>query len=70
MIRHCVSSSDIVSIGFDSESQILEIEFKSGGVYQYYRVSENTYRALIGASSIGRYFHQYIQGRYDDTKVI
>ena len=38
MIRQPVSSSNIRSIGYDSESNTLEIEFHSGGVYQYFGV--------------------------------
>ena len=36
MIRQPVSSSNIRSIGYDSMSSTLEIEFHSGGVYQYF----------------------------------
>lgn len=38
MIRQPVSSSNIRSIGYDSKSNTLEIEFHSGGVYQYFGV--------------------------------
>ena len=38
MIRKSVTSSDIRSIGYDDETRILEIEFHSGGIYQYYSV--------------------------------
>jgi len=69
MTRQPVSSSNIASIGYDQKSQTLEIEFLSGGVYQYYSVSQSLYQGLMAASSHGSYFHQNIKGRYGDTKV-
>ena len=69
MTRQSVSSSNIASIGYDPKSQTLEIEFHSGGIYQYYGVSQTLYEDLMSASSHGSYFHQHIKGRYGDTKV-
>jgi hypothetical protein len=31
-----VSSSTVKSVGYDEASAILRVEFKSGGVYQYF----------------------------------
>jgi len=61
MQRTPVVSSNLVSVGYDAESQILEIEFNSGSVYQYYRVPANIYRGLMKAGSHGEYFHDYIR---------
>ena len=41
MIRNDVISSNLKSIGYDSASCILEIEFHSGGIYQYSQVSHS-----------------------------
>ena len=40
MQRDYVSSSNIVSVGYDPASETLEIEFQSGAVYQYYNVNQ------------------------------
>ena len=69
MIRQSVSSSDIRSIGYVSKSQTLEIEFHSGGIYQYFNVPESIYNALMSASSHGSYFHRHIKDRYRWTKI-
>jgi len=69
MNRQSVSSSNIASIGYDSRSQTLEIEFHSGGIYQYYNVSKSLYEDLMRASSHGSFFHENIKGRYGDTKI-
>ena len=69
MIRQPVSSSNIRAIGYDSESNMLEIEFRSGGVYQYFGVPEPIYNELMHASSHGSYFHRYVKDRYRWAKI-
>ncbi len=67
--RKPVSSSNISSIGYDSNSQTLEIEFNTGGIYQYYGVNQDLFNGLMSASSHGSFFHENIRGKYGDTKV-
>ena len=69
MERQYVQSSNINSVGYDQESQILEIEFKHGSVYQYYGVPEHEYDNLIGATSVGSYHAQHIKGNYQYQKI-
>ena len=69
MNRQHVSSSNIRSIGYDSNSQTLEIEFHSGGIYQYYNVPNSTYNALMSASSHGSFFHRHIKDQFGCTKI-
>lgn len=69
MDRKSVQSSNIASIGYDSESQILEIEFLNGGVYQYFDVPERVYEGLIAADSHGKYLAANIKGTYRYSKV-
>ena len=61
MLREQVSSSNLVSVGYDTATQVLEVEFHSGGVYQYYGVPAALYEGLMAASSHGRYFDQFIK---------
>jgi len=64
-----VSSTNLASVGYDSETRTLRVEFKSGAVYEYYNVPEAEYQGLIDASSKGSYFHQNIKGRYSYSKI-
>jgi hypothetical protein len=70
MNRTPVSSSNLSSVGYDQENQILEIEFNNGGVYQYYDVPPRVHNELMNASSHGKYFHRNIKEnyRYDQIK--
>lgn len=69
MKRQSVSSSNIASIGYDAQSQTLEIEFLNGGVYQYFDVPESIYNGIMSAASHGEYLAQHIKGHYRYSKV-
>lgn len=69
MDRQLVSSSNIRSVRYEVEAQMLELEFHSGGVYRYSGVPEVIYRELIRAASKGSYFHQNIKDLYPFIKV-
>ena len=69
MQRVSVSSSNISSIGYDPGTGILEIEFKSGGIYQYSNVSTEVYQALLSAPSVGKFFYQNIKSSYEYSKI-
>lgn len=69
MIRLNVNSTDLTSVGYNADSQTLEIEFKSGGIYQYFNIPEGVYSALINANSHGKYFNQNIRDVYQCSKI-
>lgn len=69
MERTRVSSSNLHSIGYDPSSNILEIAFLSGGVYQYSGVNQDIYFGLMNAASHGKYFHAHIKDIYPFRKV-
>lgn len=64
MKRQPVSSSNIVAIGCDTTSETLEIEFKSGLIYQYFNVPQVIREQLIAAPSIGSFFSANIRNVY------
>lgn len=69
MNRNHVESSNIESIGYDSKSQTLEIEFLNGSIYQYFDVPQHIYDELIDADSHGKYLAANIKGHYRYSKV-
>jgi hypothetical protein len=64
MNRQPVQSTAVVSVGYDPEDQILEVEFTSGMVYQYSGVSASVFDELLGAASFGSYFNQQVRHVY------
>jgi hypothetical protein len=69
MNRKHVESSNIESIGYDSMSQTLEIEFLNGSIYQYFDIPQHIYQELIDADSHGKYLAANIKGHYRYSKV-
>jgi KTSC domain len=64
MRRKPVSSSMIASVGYAARSKLLEIEFLSGRIYQYFDVDRDTYEALLRAPSLGTFFNEHIKDEY------
>lgn len=69
MRRELVSSSNIVSAGYDAPSETLEVEFKDGAVYQYFNVGPAMYESFLQASSKGQYFNVYIKNAVPFSRV-
>jgi len=67
MHRVTMSSSNLRSVGYSNGT--LEVEFHSGGVYQYFDVPRNVYDELMSAASHGIYFHRNIKLKYRWRKV-
>lgn len=61
MDRIPVSSSNLASVGYGSNHQILEIEFINGSIYKYFSVPSSVYLGLMAASSHGAYFDQHVK---------
>ena len=69
MTRKPVTSMNLASVGYDAQEKTLEIEFKTGGTYQYPDVPPRVHAELINAPSVGAYFHQNIRKQYPAKKV-
>jgi hypothetical protein len=69
MQRENVTSSNIMSIGYDDSTNTLEIEFLTGGIYEYYNIPIDTYNELMNASSIGSYFSRNIRNIFPTQRV-
>lgn len=69
MNRQFVQSSSLRSIGYNQNTNVLEIEFNSGGIYQYFKVSKSVYVGLVNAASKGTYFHNSIKENYKYKRI-
>lgn len=69
MERIRVRSSNISSIGYEASTNTLEVEFHSGSIYQYSRVPERVYDALMRAGSHGAYFNDHVRDSYSTRQV-
>ena len=69
MIRKSVKSSNVVSVGYDEDNKVLEVEFIRSGVYRYSNVPKRVYENFLKADSVGKFLHTKIKGVYRYTKV-
>jgi len=67
MQRQEVESTDIGAIGY---SRVLEIQFESGRIYQYYNVPEEIFLEMLNAPSKGKYFNAAIRGKFPFREII
>lgn len=64
MNRVPVESSTIASMGYTSQEQVLELEFReTGEVYQYFEVPAEEYTAFLAADSKGAYLNLHFKPR-------
>jgi hypothetical protein len=69
MIRTPVTSSTLVSVGYEDSRQVLEIEFKRLSVYQYLGVPKTLHQQLMASPSKGRFFDQKIREKFKTIKI-
>lgn len=70
MEREAVSSSNLASVGYNPDSETLEVEFaKTGKVYEYYNVPQFMYDRLMAAPSVGVFFNAEIKNAYSCNPV-
>ena len=69
MQRESVQSSNIASLGYDSDTSTLEVEFHSGAVWQYHDVPENVYYDMKNSESLGKFFNANIKRQYAESQV-
>lgn len=63
MDRKPVKSSQIKSIGFDSETSTLEVEFasESNPIWHYQPITPEGFNEMMKAESVGKYFHAHVK---------
>ena len=59
-----VTSSAISSIGYDEDTKVLEVTFRSGSSYTFSGVPMSVFQDFVGAGSKGAYFNANIKDSY------
>jgi hypothetical protein len=59
-----VVSSTLATVAYDETRELLQLEFNSHSIYQYFDVPATVYESLLHAPSKGNYFNQAIRGRF------
>ena len=59
-----VESATLLTVSYDEARALLQLEFCSRAIYQYFSVPAAVHQSLLAAPSKGRYFNQAIRGRF------
>lgn len=62
-------SSNLQEVSYDSETQMMQVTFKTGNVYEYRNVPQSVYMSLQRAPSPGSYFYRNVRTSYVGTEV-
>lgn len=65
-----VESSTLATVAYDRNRALLQLEFTSGALYQYFGVPLVVHEALLRATSKGSYFNHAIRGRFPDRRIL
>jgi len=69
MNRTPVESSSVRSIGYDPETKVLQVEFTSGGLYEYYGVTQFAHDEFIASESKGSHFAVKIRACFESKRL-
>ena len=70
MKREVVEAPTIKSIGYGRYSSKLEIEFKNGDIFQYFKVPVSIYEWIMSASCCSSFFEDFVKNVYRDKRVL
>ena len=60
-----VVSTNLERVTYNMDEELLQVRFRSGGIYNYYGVPLAEYDELMTAPSAGKYFYHNIRMDYD-----
>jgi KTSC domain len=64
-----VESTTLVTVAYDKACKLLQLEFGSRAIYQYFGVAAAVHEGLLGAPSKGSYFNRFIRGRFPYSQI-
>lgn len=59
-----VNSTNLMSVGYDAQTQELFIRFRNGSLYVYANVPQHVYEGLMSAPSHGQYHAAHIKNAF------
>lgn len=62
-------SSTVRRVKYHEQTHVLEIEFATGGIYEYYEVPASRVMALFKSEKVGSFVATEIKGKYNYKKI-
>jgi hypothetical protein len=69
MHRFPIPSAEITQVGYQEDSETLEIQFVKGGVYQFFNVPSTVFNEFMSSPSKEGYYHSRIGERFPCSRV-
>ena len=69
MLINAVESTTLATVAYDETLGLLQLEFRSGAIYQYFDVPVAVHAALLGADSKGSYFSRVIRRGFRYSRI-
>ena len=64
-----VKSSNIRSISYNPETEVLVVEYLNGSMYEYLKVPSYIYDGLVESESKGSFMNKLVKGTYEYIKI-
>lgn len=64
MTRIKVHSNILLSVGYEPDSELLELEFPNNGIYEYHKVHPVIYMGLMHTEAKEAYFDKHIKDKF------
>mgnify|MGYP003330716356 CR=1 FL=1 len=69
IIEVLIQSSNLKSAKYDTESELLEVTFNNGSVYEYEKFPWSQFTKFRLSESQGKFFNSNISRKYDYKKI-
>jgi hypothetical protein len=69
MQRFPIPSTEFTKVGYQEDSETLEIQFVKGGVYQFFNVPPAVFNEFMSAPSKEGYYHSKIGERFPCSRI-
>jgi KTSC domain len=63
-----LDSSLFIAARYSEREQLLDLEFRSGAIYRYFRFPPDEYAEFMKADSHGAHFNRYIVGQFPEEQ--
>lgn len=64
-----VTSSNVESVGYDEQNEVVYVRFSNGTLYIYKGVPQYDYEGLLNAPSVGSYLHRNFKNVYPYERI-
>ncbi|WP_216830569.1 KTSC domain-containing protein [Alkalihalobacterium elongatum] len=64
-----IDTENIESIAYDKTTKKFHVRFKTGEIFVYYAVTEQSYVSFMASNEKENYYLKMIKGKYEERKV-